>query len=41
MISAVWNPLLVKMVADAGYDFIYIDHVQQARCHAGHGLHEA
>jgi 4-hydroxy-2-oxoheptanedioate aldolase len=25
MISAVWNPLLVKMAADAGYDFVYID----------------
>ena len=25
MISAVWNPLMVKMVAEAGYDFLYID----------------
>lgn len=25
MISAVWNPLIVKMVAEAGYDFVYID----------------
>lgn len=25
MISAMWNPLIVKMAAEIGYDFVYID----------------